>query len=277
MATRIRWATDGSKYYRMNSAGVKTQNTTAPASLDSDMQHVNPTTSYNNGETEDHVIWLSQSVLITKIVIRWNSYTQVASGTGVRGLLISSDSTNGFDNNWTVVNSLNASTNFGLVTYTLGTPTAASWVRIALANTYDAGKLYDIQIYGDYVAPRFEFWNVGATAKLTGDIPLSFAAAPNNAAYLQRVQFQIKNTHSSAHTYTVTAAGVKYGGDPFVTTTNFKTSLNGGTTKSTTGSTTGSVAAGAFSGAIDIWGDFNTATNPADGVHTLVAEVIEAT
>jgi hypothetical protein len=124
-----------------------------------------------------------------------------------------------------------------------------------------------LHLFGEYNAPKFEYWNVGETAELnTLQIPLVFPNAPNSVDYHQYKSYKLKNLDSSAHDYSLTVKSIKSPASGFITD-NFKLGKESdGYVKSGTIALS-NVPASDFSEEIRLYGDILKNVNPADGNH----------
>jgi hypothetical protein len=267
MSTRINWSKDGTQAYSY-SIGSNTKSALSSAQsqiLDGDI-YKDAAVGIGDGMGCELMLNFPDTLSINKIGIKHNY-----NNSTVR-LFVSSNSLDGIDGTWTEV--ING-------TYTNSTvyqefscdSTSCTWARIRISSGGYPGT-YCAFVFGDYQAAAFEYWDSTAVAKLSVDYPFTFVDAPNNFDYSHRTQFTIKNTDSSAHTYTINITPVRYQGDSFITN-YFTLSKDGGTTKNTT-ITTASVAADTCSEVIDIWAIFTKAQNLADGFHYFSIQAMEA-
>ena len=262
MGKRIHWAFDGTLAYWGHSTLSTRQAiaTDARDILDGDLSK----TSYVLPPS-DHP-WLlvnfPSPVAIDKIGLR-------RSGTSPVVVRVSNDSTDGFDGTWTPV--LEGAGYDVVGVYQLFFPTvqAASWLRIEASRVNN----YNVHLFGEYVSPRFEYWNSSGTAELTDDYPLTMANAPNLDDYHGNTQFRLKNTDTSPHSYSLSVKSLRYGGDAIITN-NYTLSVDGGSTKLATVAIS-NLAPGELSGVIDVFGDVIKANNPADGYHYFWVDVTE--
>ncbi len=143
---------------------------------------------------------------------------------------------------------------------------------LAFRCLYQGFTLYAIHGFGDYIAPRFEFWNVNETEQLNvGEIPLIMPPAVNNVAYHQYLPFKIKNTDTVTHSYSLTIKPLRFGGDPVIND-NFKLGKHSeGYMKSGT-IVLGDLAPGAFSEELRASADIMAIDNPADWLHYFVID-----
>lgn len=265
MGKRIHWAFDGTLAWEgLSSTSTKTALSAATMNfLDGDTTQGS---FLNLNSSHDRFIFnFPGSVQIDKVGIR--SYD---SGRNF-SLEISNDSTDGFDGTWTEVLSLSGYTTGGVMQFYSPTATSALWLRINVSG--NSLRAYNIQLFGEYDSPRFEFWNTAGTAELTAEYPLAMANAPNLDDYAGTAQFKLKNTDSVQHDYSLTIKAVRYGGDTTISD-NYTLSTDGGSTKLAT-VTISALAAGSLSGVIDVYGDVLKANNPADGYHYFVVDLTE--
>jgi hypothetical protein len=186
---------------------------------------------------------------------------------------VSTDTTNGIDGNWTEVLSAGVTgTAYEYSEFAIS-PLSAPWLRINILTSTWNDNIRSLFIFGEYDAPRFEFWDEDGLIELTNNYPLLMANAPNFEDYHGAKGFRLKNTDSVAHTYSMVVAAVKYGGDAIISS-NWTLSDDGGINKN--GSLVlGALDAGEVSGVIGVYGDVLIADNPADGYHWFVVQVQE--
>jgi hypothetical protein len=177
----------------------------------------------------------------------------------------------GHPETWTQILNQTYTTGYSYIEFSFSPIADAKWVLI----DGEGVNIYTLQLFGEYPSPKFEFWNTGETAELnTLQIPLPMPNAPNSVDYHQYLNFKIKNTDSSAHTYSLGIYAIKTGGDTFITNYFTLAKYSDGYTKA--GSITlASIAAGNFSENLRVYGDFVKNANPADGKHYFVINVTE--
>jgi hypothetical protein len=218
--------------------------------------------SVPGGANQGYLMNFPNTIKIEKIKLNCN-YTIAMI------LYISNDSTDGFDGNWTTVNSSSTTANvYG--TFNCSPVNDTKWLKIYFdtpGNVY----LRCLHIFGTYQSPLFEFWDDSESARFTADYPLSLADAPNDADYAGTLNFKLKNTDSGTHSYSLTIVPVKYNADAIITD-HFTLSVDGGSTKLLT-VTVSSLGAGNFSGSIGVYGDVTKAHNPANGNHYFAVHV----
>jgi hypothetical protein len=263
-ASRIRWAFDGTIAYWYNSVTHVITGTYTSVNryiLDGDQY-----SSSVVGSSDTQGAFLANfpcEVQIEKVIYKTNA-TRTCS------FKISNDSTDGFDGSWTTVNS-DTTVAYSYQTFIFSSIVSARWLKCTVDTGSYGFNMYCMHIFGMYQSPLFEFWNNAADAEFTADYPLSLANAPNDADYAGSLNFKIKNTDSSTHSYSLSIIEVKYNADAIITN-YFKLSTDGGSTKLTT-VTVSSLGAGNFSGSIGIYGDVTKANNPANGNHYFAVHV----
>jgi hypothetical protein len=263
-ASRIRWAFDGTLFYTYTPADSIKNLVGASAYyiLDGDI-YVNPGVDVTAWYTS-HLWNFPCSIKLEKIMYRISA-TPNAQGVWT----VSNDSTDGFDGSWTTVNSDSMVGGTNQV-FVFDPVVDARWLKGTY--WYQFGRILSfMHIFGQYQSPLFEFWNNAADAELTADYPLSLANAPNDSDYAGSLNFKIKNTDSSTHSYSLTIVPVKYNADAIITD-HFTLSTDGGSTKLST-VTVSSLGAGNFSGSIGIYGDVTKTHNPANGLHYFAVHV----
>lgn len=262
MGKRIHWAFDGTLIWRMTGAWARTALTATEKSIADADASLN---SEVNLDPDDYLLFNFPSpVAIDQVGLK------MGNATANIVFAVSSDSTNGQDGTWDEVLTESLTT-ANVLQFFSPTATPATWLRIFFPAT--TTRVKSCQLFGEYQAPRFEFWNAAGTAELTDNYPLAMASAPNLDDYFGNAQFKLKNTDSVPHDYSLTIKTVRYGGDTVIAD-NYKLSVDGGTTKLQTVVVAG-IDPGELSGVIDVYGEVVKANNPADGYHYFVVDVTE--
>lgn len=195
---------------------------------------------------------------------------------------VCSDSTDGYnDGSWVQVGykGTQAASNIA-IEHAMDTPTEATWFRAYLNSTSVYGSWGGYRkffLFGDYTNDNFQFWNIGETAELAGDYPLTLPDAPNNVPYAEFVPFKIKNSDLATHSYTVSVESLNIKGDSIVSN-YFRLSddpVGDLSWNKTTTVTITDLPAGGFSDEIRLYADLTTGQNPADGYHYYNVKVTE--
>jgi len=266
MATRLRWSQDGTRLYGYDILNPLTRNektATDKTNLDNDKTW--PGAVDTNGW---HTSWIMQFPAIVQISKLIANFTNYGGGNNIK---ISSDSTDGVDGSWTVVNTDSIPTLNVYQEFTLSPVSDCRWMKFTIYQDYHGIPLRALWLFGEYIDRYFEFWDSSESAEFTAEYPLALPDARNDADYSERVQFKLKNVDSVQHDFTVSIAAVRPGGDS--TVTNYITlSDNGGSSKSSSVNIS-ALGAGAFSTTLDVWGDLLKANNPADGHHYFAINV----
>lgn len=209
---RIHWAFDGTVAsfwtYNYTIYGVLTSGNRY--TLDADASH----TDLVDCETDDKwgvVLNFPDTILLDKFTVRgYPGNPHQAQNLPIL-VDVSSNSTNGIDGTWSTVYA-------GTISYTAEnivsiTPVSCKWFRIRSTDTYygyTGMQLRQLNIFGEYQTPRFEFWDTTETTKFTANYPLDMADAPNYADYNGSISFKLKNVDSSTHSYNLNLNSIKW-------------------------------------------------------------------
>lgn len=271
---RIIWSKDGTVAWKWNATeGSVTAISAANMTIMDGVSTSSNTVNLYSGAvtTKTGMILNFPGVIrVSKIGMKIN----LIGGSSTLIIKTSADSTTGVDGTWTTAYSGSWPTVGEYGELIMTTVSDALWIRFNWEPNFTNEPLcYAFHVFGEYQAPRFEFWNVGETAELPNDYPFDLPVAGNRTDYSDRFQFKLKNLDSSVHTYSVSIEALDYNGDAIVTD-HITLSVNGGTNKASSVNVS-SVSAGGFSSAIDVWGDMTTAHNPANGYHFFRIKVTE--
>lgn len=263
---RVHYAYDGSVVYLISGAGALIAQSLP------NRQKLETTPVITSGELTGFngvAVNFPVAASIKKIGVKVRS-----PGTIGYDVTVSSDSTNGVDGTWTNVLALSspppdrAYTEYGLLEL------SCTWLKLKRRDT-SQGEIFSCFLFGEYNAPRFEFYNEAGSEELSGNYPLTFPNASNLNDYSQVQKFRIKNTTAAPHTYSLQVNPLRSGGDTVITT-NFKLSLDNGANKFNS-VTTAQVQPGELSDVVSLFADVLRASNPADGDHYWYVDAMEAT
>lgn len=270
---RIRWSEDGTLAYAFTpDTNTKAAlSATAISILDGDKSlattaNIEPSPSYPRDQNKWIMLMFPGVVSLSKFAIRTSCAKSWYTFPGA--IQYSANTSDGIDGTWTSITlSNNTVTGNGTYYEFSFAPVNCTAVRIfspVYINT-DGNWPQSLFVFGDYTAPRFEFYESDGATKLSGDYPLAIDNMGNKVDWNVTKTFRIKNLDVAAHTYTVDLRVVRYGGDGQITSTKIQGLPV----------TTASVAAGAMSAAINLSIVFPEAGNPGDGKHYYGIKVTE--
>ena len=124
----------------------------------------------------------------------------------------STNSTDGLDGTWATLKTVDPIPSDVVYVEWAITPTNVTWLRFRRTSTdttFDL-KVFNLHIFGEYQAPRFEFWDTTETTKFTANYPLDMADAPNYADYNGSISFKLKNVDASTHSYNFNLNSIKW-------------------------------------------------------------------
>lgn len=208
MSKRIHWAFDGTVGYIWESTA-----TTAGVLTSSEKNTLDATSSHSDfvnchtGNRWGAILNFPDTIIIDKFTFRGFP----DAGTNIDTIVeVSSTSTNGIDGTWATAYTGTLITNTENIVSI--TPVSCTWFRIRITGTYESWgiDIRQLNIFGEYQTPRFEFWDTTETTKFTANYPLDMADAPNYADYNGSISFKLKNVDSSAHSYNLNLNSVKW-------------------------------------------------------------------
>lgn len=199
MSKRIHWAFDGTVASSIETSAKYALTTNQKYFLDGDQYSLD---MFGVTNREYFIFNFPDTLLLDKFAFR-----RSPDGTSYWAYIqawVSTNSTDGFDGTWTEVlaQTAYATTDITYRTFSF-TPINATWLKIKPPQAY-SDLIYhsrSIHIFGEYQAPRFEFWDTTETTKFTANYPLDMADAPNYADYNGSISFKLKNVDSSTHSY----------------------------------------------------------------------------
>lgn len=137
--------------------------------------------------------------------------------------------------------------------------TDSRWLNI------QSGSLYNLRLYGEYIAPKLKCYETDETTLLTGAYPvMGGLSVPNSIAnFSATYEFKIKSCDLNDRKYSVSWHEIDYSSNRYLGQC-LKLSLDGGVTKSSS-VTTATVATGEFSETVTVCLDVPRFMNLANG------------
>lgn len=271
---RINYAKDGTRLYCKN-LNTNTKIAYAQGSLNI-LDGDTTSTSYvgkASNETNYRILFNFPDLInISKVGIK----TMPASGTGQMtnlSILYSSDSTDGIDGTWVEHNTLFSAND---AEYTEWEINISNIKWIAMPSFSGVNSFYSIFIFGEYISPRFEVWDVNGTQELkSGDFTFGITNISSNYDYEGKSSFKVKNTTEYTKNYSISILPLKYGGDTVITD-NFFLSKDAGVTKLQSITIYDVLPNTLSQDIIDIYASILAINNPGDGNHlyTVVVEEV---